>query len=240
MPFKPLHQFGARLHFHTTLYLKFRERGRRQQINVQAINPIADPCFWLDDLNFGARFGPRGKLVEQKLEAGAKPAEISLPNDDHNSTGLTFVSGLSVENPGDLVWRAPLALALGMTPEGLGSGRFMVEQGTEDPIWLGHRGFLGGGGAGVIKIEDFHNRLPTLKKLLQDNPQHVGLIPGLKEAFDQVFAYNFLPDNLVLPQQHAQSVFPIAAAGTENFFQRLASYVHQCYILRTLRVKRAI
>jgi hypothetical protein len=211
-----------------------------QEINVQVINAAANRWFWLDDLKFGAQFGPRGMLIEQQLEAGVDPANINLPDDHLNPTGCTFVSGLSVANPGDPVWQAPLTLALGMTPDGGGSGRFMVEQGTNGPIWLGHRGFLGGGGQGVINIEDFHNRLPNLREFLHVNPQHLGLIPEVATSFDQVFAYNFSPEDLVVPNPQGQRVFPIAAAGTKNFFQRLASYVHQCYILRTLREHGAI
>jgi len=127
-----------------------------------------------------------------------------------------------------------------MTPERHGSGRFMVEQGTNSPIWLGHRGFLGGGGQGVINIKDFHNRLPNLREFLQNNRQHLALIPQLT-CFDQVFAYEFAPDDLVVSPQNQQRVFPIAAAaGKEEFFRRLASYVHQCYILGAFRVSSAI
>jgi hypothetical protein len=239
MPFNVL-QPENRRSFHTALYLAFRQRGQVQEINVQVIGAIANPYIWLDDLNFGARFGPRGTLIEQQLEAGVDPANINLPNDHLNPTGCTFVSGLSVANPADPVWQAPLALALGMTAGGGGTGRFMVEQGTDDRIWLGHRGYLGGGGVGRIGWTEFHNLLPELQQFLKNNPQHLGLVPGLEHVFGQVFAHIFAPDDLVRPQQQKQRVFPIAAFRAEDFFQRLASYVHQCHILRVLRVNGTI
>lgn len=246
MPFHQLLPPDNRLAFHTELYLAFRKRGRLQQIQVQVNNAIVQPAFWLDDLNFGARFGPRGILIEQRLQAGDEPTAINLPNDHDNPTGCTFVSGLSVANTGNPVWQAPLALALGMTPmlghagqviEHNSRGRFMVQQGTDGPIWLGHRGGLGGGGAGVITINEFHILLPGLQEFLNNNPQHLGLIPGLELSFDQVFAYNFVSDVRIRPPpQVPERVFPIAAYdGTEKFFQTLASYVHQCYVLRRLR-----
>ncbi len=118
----------------------------------------------------------------------------------------------------------------------------MVEQGTENPTWLGHRGFLGGGGGGVVPRNEFHNLLPQLENFWTQNAQHHGLIPGLEldGAFGQAFAFNFVPDRLVRPEQNPEDVFPIAAFGTENFFQRVASYVHQCYILKRLRVNGAV
>jgi hypothetical protein len=245
MPFHQLLPPDNRLSFHTELYLAFRERGRLQQIQVQVNNAIVQPAFWLDDLNFGARFGPRGILIEQRLQAGDEPTAINLPNDHDNPTGCTFVSGLSVANTGNPVWQAPLALALGMTPmlghagqviEHNSRGRFMVQQGTDGPIWLGHRGGLGGGGAGVITINEFHILLPGLQEFLNNNPQHLGLIPGLELSFDQVFAYNFVSDVRIRPPpQVPEPVFPIATLEAKDFFETLASYVHQCYILRRLR-----
>jgi hypothetical protein len=246
MPFHQLLPPDNRLAFHTELYLAFRERGRLQQIQVQVNNAIVQPAFWLDDLNFGARFGPRGALIANQLNNGIDRADINLPNDHENPTGCTFVSGLAVANAGDPVWQAPLALALGMKPKRDTDGqvmqpgcrgRFMVQLGTKSPIWLGHTGGLAGGGAGVITINEFHILLPGLQEFLNNNPQPRGLIPGLELAFGQVFAHNFVPDDLIRPPpQGQQSVFPIAAYdGTEKFFQTLASYVHQCCVLRRLR-----
>jgi hypothetical protein len=163
---------------------------------------------------------------------------MKLKKDHNNPTGCTFVSGLSVANRCPDVWQAPLALALGMKPNGRSRGRFMIKQETKGPIWLGHRGGLSGGGAGGIRIPEFHDQLPGLNTFLNEKPQLLKLIDGLEQAqtFDQIFACRFLPDDLSRPQQGPQRVFPIAAYdGTEKFFQMLASYVHQCYVLRCLR-----